>query len=410
MMRNLLRAWLTMYCLAYSTGQAFALACYPDPIACLNGDRPAGLPSTIAPLPIAPIIASAREWQPLVQYFITNREPEKSSPPPGKPRIQSAFTNLASPYLRYGTILSTFPTARRIGAEPGESGTNVFAEITGSDPNYLPEHQFFAELAKYSQPGVNVYIHGYSDSFFHAHQTSAQLAQDLDTWSNTPSIFISWPANHGGGRFPNIRSFRAAMNQIRPTAELLQSVIEQLDGNSGPLFMITHSLGARLIYETLRLRASQGRHALRWATLVAAAPEVGVREFQQSYGRSMAQVSGSFLFCSPYDLALNLAQMSSPPAGQQRLGQCPQAGEISELVPIRIQPTTTILSLSNMSMEQLISGHAYFKKSSIALDILRRLSKRETMSEGAYSDITGTGRYRLSREQGYWSAAQCVGC
>lgn len=250
-----------------------------------------------------------------------------------------------------------------------ERATSVddFQVATTLRPLSLPAWR--AELrqraARFEQPGVLLFIHGYNVSFVGAAQRAAQLAYDLAFPG--PTVFFSWPSDASTIRYlQDGRDARASRHQA---ARLLGEVAGLLP--NGPVYIVAHSMGNRVLSEGLMQLLEDDpakRRALR--EVVMAAPDLDQDDFRQNIASRIGIGAASgprfTLYASAHDLALSMSQALQ---GGQRLGHGGEA--------LYVQRGLDSVDATAITKEFFALNHSYFgDKTTVLADLFHLIRQR----------------------------------
>ena len=168
--------------------------------------------------------------------------------------------------------------------------------------------------ARFEQPGVLLFIHGFNVTFAAAAQRSAQLAYDLAFPG--PTVFLSWPSDASVVKY--LRDGRDARNSRQAVAKVL-SELSGLMLPAGPVYVIAHSMGNRLLTEGYaQLLEDQPGRARAFREIVMAAPDVDQEDFRLNIAPRILSSGPRFtLYASEHDLALGSSEWLQ---GGKRLG------------------------------------------------------------------------------------------
>lgn len=227
--------------------------------------------------------------------------------------------------LSYGRAEIGIPADHRIGQiETGSSWNIVASDADESDfaiqsvtplapPDLLAALD--REVAETGYAPILVFIHGFNNGFEGALRRTAQLAADLD-WRGAVVAF-SWPSRSAILDFVGDRSnSEASSAPLRVFLRMLAS-----RPNGGPIHIVAHSMGARVLMLALAGMAEDERP---FDEIVLAAPEMSQEEFLALAPRTIASARRVTLYASDGDLPLMLiAQLfGSPSAGDASGGPC----------------------------------------------------------------------------------------
>lgn len=265
--------------------------------------------------------------------------------------------------LEYGTAVVSVPRDREIGELPTPS---IWTLEFRPDPDKhfiltkvtpVTDRRTFlgavaARVAGSERKEVFVFIHGFNTTFEDGSLRTAQLAADLRL--DGAPIMWSWPS--AGGVLSYWRDADQAENPAEASAlaAFLRDVVQTTGATR--VHLVAHSMGNRPLMAALKLLDEPGpRRAPMFDEIVFAAPDVGVREFDELWP-SISRVSDRFtLYASARDKALMLSQAIN---AMQRIG---------DASPIVVRPGLQTIDTTDASDGLL--GHADF--AGTALDDFR---------------------------------------
>jgi len=222
-------------------------------------------------------------------FYITNRRPLAGR--------SDEFSEERDDSLSYGTAKVRMPANIRIGDGqkpeiPRGILHNRHAAILAVTP--LSEADFFAALsarliATHSQL-FNLLVHGIDHSFDSAVRQAASLSFDLDM--PQPMVVFAWPTTLGilPGSYTRDRA------QVSGSARQLANFLEALQKSVHPreLNVVAHSLGCKVACETfdfLLPEESWNEAETKLSNIVLAAPDVGRKDFDETFVSDMAKIS-----------------------------------------------------------------------------------------------------------------------
>ena len=216
--------------------------------------------------------------------------------------------------------------------------------------------------ARFEQPGVLLFIHGFNVNFSEAAQRSAQLAYDLAFPG--PTVFLSWPSDASVVKY--LRDGRDARNSRQAAATVLSELSGLLP--AGPVYVIAHSMGNRLLTEGYaQLLDDQPGRARAFREIVMAAPDVDQEDFRLNIApRILASGPRFTLYASEHDLALGSSEWLQ---GGKRLGFGGKA--------LFVEPGIDSVDASAVTKEFFSLNHAYFGDTTTVLaDIFHLIRRR----------------------------------
>ncbi len=151
------------------------------------------------------------------------------------------------------------------------------------------------QLAASPQRDLLVFIHGFNVSLDAALQRTAQIAQDMPF--NGAVVCYSWPSH------ANTQSYRADQRSADASVELLAQFLFDLAKHAAPdvkINLLAHSMGNRVLMQALN-RLPNRTH---FREVVLAAPDVGVKRFQELFPGVKQVAERVTLYASDGDLAL----------------------------------------------------------------------------------------------------------
>jgi esterase/lipase superfamily enzyme len=215
--------------------------------------------------------------------------------------------------------------------------------------------------ARFEEPGVLLFIHGFNVSFAAAAQRSAQLAYDLAFPG--PTVFLSWPSDASVVKY--LRDGRDARNSRQAVAKVLSELSGLLP--KGPVYVIAHSMGNRLLTEGYaQLLEDQPGRARAFREIVMAAPDVDQEDFRLNIApRILASGPRFTLYASEHDLALGSSEWLQ---GGKRLGHGGPA--------LFVERGIDSVDASAVTKEFFSLNHAYFGDTTTVLSDIFHLIRR----------------------------------
>lgn len=211
-----------------------------------------------------------------------------------------------------------------------------------------------------------VFVHGYNTDFEAAVFRTAQLAYDLE-FDGVPYVF-SWPSR---GELKSYLYDRDASDSAqRYLLEFLSLIARQT--NVQRIHLIAHSMGTRLLTETLKTVAADRSPARlpKIQQIVLAAPDIDAQVFEEIASAINGVGSGVTLYASSNDQAL----LTSRGAAMGR----PRAGEVFSTGPT-IAPGIDTIDITDAGFTSLWSlNHTTFSEKSHILKDIQLLLKSGT--------------------------------
>jgi esterase/lipase superfamily enzyme len=221
--------------------------------------------------------------------------------------------------------------------------------------------------ARFEQPGVLLFIHGFNVSFAAAAQRSAQLAYDLAFPG--PTVFLAWPSDASVVKY--LRDGRDARNSRQAVAKVLSELAGLLP--AGPVYVIAHSMGNRLLTEGYaQLLDDQPGRARAFREIVMAAPDVDQEDFRLNIAPRILSSGPRFtLYASKHDLALGSSEWLQ---GGERLGFGGKA--------LFVERGIDSVDASAVTKEFFSLNHSYFGDTTTVLaDIFHLVRRRMAPAE-----------------------------
>lgn len=301
-----------------------------------------------------------KQW--LRIFYATNRQ----RAPDLATATATAFSSLRSDDMSWGAIevavlhQDTMRDLRSAALVKIEKATSLNDFEVAATLTPLTLEAWRAELQKratqFERPGALLFIHGFNVSFASAAQRSAQLAYDLAFPG--PTVFFSWPSDASVVRY--FADGRDARNSRHAAATVMGELASLLP--SGPVYVIAHSMGNRVLVEGLsQLFEDQPgkRRALR--EIIFAAPDVDQEDFRLNYAsRLLRPGTPRFtLYASKNDLALSTSEALQ---GGKRLGYGGDA--------LYLQRGLDSVDASAVTKEFFSLNHSYFGDTTTVLSDL----------------------------------------
>lgn len=211
-----------------------------------------------------------------------------------------------------------------------------------------------------------VFVHGYNTDFEASLFRTAQLAYDME-FDGVPYVF-SWPSK--GELASYLYDRDAADSSQRYLLEFLDLIARETKVSH--IHLIAHSMGTRLLTETLKTVSAQRSPALhsKVRQIVLAAPDIDAQVFEEIARGITGIGEGTTLYASSNDQAL----VTSRKAAMGR----PRAGEITSLGPT-IAPGIDSIDITDAGFTSLWNlNHTTFAEKSHILKDLQLLIENGT--------------------------------
>lgn len=252
---------------------------------------------------------------------------------PAEPDSGKQFSGRLDPNFQdfsFGTMRITIPTLHK----PGELNLPGFWEfVRQPDPNRfftieelkgLSREAFMKQL---SATGTNqdksllLFVHGFNVTFEDAALRTAQLAHDLQFRGKV--MFYSWPsAGTIAGYWEDEDSSRISAQRFQKLlANLLTTPVTHI-------YIITHSMGSRVVIPSVNNLAAQGVDVSKISELILAAPDFNEIEFKDiaaAFEGLRSKGTHVTIYASSNDFALRVSRIIH---SYRRLGQSDPALDI----------------------------------------------------------------------------------
>jgi esterase/lipase superfamily enzyme len=259
--------------------------------------------------------AAQKRW--LRMFYATNRKPS------GELRTATAYGTDRSDELAFGMVDVSVRHAKRMDEVQSASVLKIEQATSLDDFGVAPQvrplslsawrEELRRRAARFEQPGVLLFIHGFNVSFVDAARRTAQLAYDLAFPG--PTVFLSWPSDASVVQY--LRDGRDARNSRLAASRLLAELATL--SPSAPVYVIAHSMGNRVLTEGYQqLLQDQPGLARAFQDIVMAAPDVDQEDFRLNLAPRLLSSGPRFtLYASEHDLALGSSEFLQ---GGKRLG------------------------------------------------------------------------------------------
>lgn len=213
--------------------------------------------------------------------------------------------------LSWGIATVTIPAGHPVGTLEHDLAIRSIEHLSPED--------FQTRLRQAAGTGeLLVHVHGYNNSFAYATRRLAQVQHDLDRPS-VPVLF-AWPSR--GGSFLSMAKYTYDENAAARATPAFTTVLDQiLEEQHVPVSVMAHSMGSRVVAESLADldRVSPDHRPLQ--QLVLAAPDIDASVFSGRYAElALTAASRLTIYCADDDRALRLS--ASLHGGYDRLGSC----------------------------------------------------------------------------------------
>lgn len=300
-------------------------------------------------------------------WYATNRKVNGGLP------TQAAFTNQVSTSIAYGSVevgVKKQPRMKKLetaAAVRFEQVTALGDFSVAGQWKPLSHQQWLAEITQrassHERPGVLLYIHGFNNSFVEAANRAGQLTYDLAFPGQT--VFFSWPSQ------ASLLAYEEDGKHAERSAAALATLLDELTRlqQSGPVYVVAHSMGNRVLLEGLaqmltRARSEQRRNI---ASVVMAAPDVPQTTFQTRYADMLvAKGLQLTLYASSHDHALDASYVKN------RTRPLGLGGRDMLTLPLQFEA----IDASNVSND-IGLNHAYYgDNNSVVSDLFYLIRKR----------------------------------
>jgi esterase/lipase superfamily enzyme len=233
-----------------------------------------------------------------------------------------------------------------------------------------------------------VFVHGYNNSFEDAARRTAQIAKDL-SFRGAP-VMYSWPSRQSA----SLRGYQDDSDAIGWSEEHFLSFMAGVARESGArrIHVIAHSMGNRLVTETLRKLSYHFRSGQlpRLNQVVLTAPDVDAEYFRTAIAPRIVQTAERVtIYSSNRDLALKASSVINQ-FGKRRLGE---AGE--ELTVFPEFRSIEVVDASTVDTELFSLNHSYHADSATVLDDIARVLEGYAPGERGLQSLMGALAWRI---------------
>ncbi len=309
-------------------------------------------------------------------WFGTNREIEQSG---GQLVGSASQQDLAT--CKFGKCLIHIPKSHRRGelASPWYRPRSGLTALEISSGELIKQVDFCDSIKKEIQAVDDstqehlLFIHGFNNSFIDAILRAGQIGYDIGI--NGATIAFCWPSHKC---FSYLSSYVGDGERISACAASLKKMFRTLEGLSGRLHIIAHSMGNRALLAAWKDAFDQNS-LLRLGQVIFAAPDVFQTTFRDNFTGIEEFCERATLYANRRDKALGLARL---------LSKTPRAG----LLPpaMKLEGVDTVESPFNGDL----LGHTYFAK---AIPVLEDIA---TMIE---KNLSPENRGLTFGESGVWT-------
>jgi esterase/lipase superfamily enzyme len=288
-------------------------------------------------------------------YYATNRKATGNADP------ASLYGAVVDSKLQYGRAIVSIPPGHTPGnlelptlwklereADPNKHFVLKAVQPLGSD---AARAEIADKLRSTGTSAVLLFVHGYNTSFADAALRTAQLAHDLSFPGL--ALFYSWPS---AGR-------ALAYWQDEESSQLSEVVFDQLltDLSHLPVrdvYIVAHSMGNRIVADTLRDRVEQKKPTTQISGLLLAAPDINAELFRTSIAPKIAALQGTqtTIYAASEDLALRASKIVH---GFKRVGETDGG--------VFVYPGFDTIDASSAANVIRAFGHSYLMDSSPVL-------------------------------------------
>lgn len=318
----------------------------------------------------------------ITTYYATNRKPS------GSTNYTMFYGYDSSRTLEFGKVSVTVPNTHTLGELELPTLWKLERTVDPSKhfafKNLIPLHMEDAlqamalSLQNSRRKSLLLFVHGYRVNFAEAALRSAQLALDL----RFPGLvlFYSWPSKGTAGGY--IHDEEAAELSEQP----LDGLLDQLTALPiDDIYILAHSMGNRIVANTLADRERESRPITKVRELLLAAPDINSEIFLTKIAPGLERLSsvGKTIYASSNDVALRASKSAHE---FRRVGET--AGGVQTYKGF------TTIDTSRVAPIWRAWGHSYMFDSSPVLgdmeDLLvwqRAIAERKLIREGAHPDF-----------------------
>lgn len=297
--------------------------------------RPAGEPvdrASAEPRPPSappPSLPAARELSTgkILVYYATNRRRSSSTDPS---KVFTADPATQGDGMTYGTVPVSIPIdVHKRGVVEGTSILRLdlredsARHVVMSLPQLKDKNDFYRQmgrdLSRRDSKDLLVFIHGFNNSFETAAKRLAVLKYDIG-FRGIPVLF-SWPSDTGLN-LPQIYLHDTGQAEAAETRcrRFLKELVETAEGfGAKTVHIIAHSMGNRLLVDSLESLSARPDGKRWFGEVVMAAPDVDRTNFEQDHWPDMkGKAQRVSLYACNSDVALWVSDHGN---GYPRIGQ-----------------------------------------------------------------------------------------
>ena len=243
----------------------------------------------------------------ITNFYATNRKATGSSEP------SQFYGKDDADQLQYGKTRVTIPSRHVVGMLELptlwklEISSNPDKHFVLKDVAPLDKDGALTELgtvlASSKSKSLLLFVHGFNVTFESAALRTAQLANDL----KFPGLvmFFSWPSD---GETRGYAHDEESVELARPALNALLDDLHNQPFDS--IYLLSHSMGTRLLANVLAARQGQGAAAAKIKEVIFAAPDINSKIFERDLAPTLATMRGVVrtIYASSGDLALRASK------------------------------------------------------------------------------------------------------
>lgn len=241
-------------------------------------------------------------------FYATNRVQSGNAAP------ASFYSKEERPGLEYGRAVVAIPTLHKPGhlelptwwkfeKTPDPNKHFVLKSVSPIEKDKALD-DLRASLAGAKDKSLLIFVHGFNVTFAESALRTAQLAHDLKFPGLT--IFYSWPS---AGR-PKSYLHDEEMAALSEDAfdKLLDDVADMAISE---IYIVAHSMGNRIVGNTIRNRVKSKKSVSKIRELFLAAPDINEKIFRRRIAPALAAMQGSrtTIYVSSNDIALKASKV-----------------------------------------------------------------------------------------------------
>ena len=211
-------------------------------------------------------------------YLVTNRQIQE--------RSRNKFSKKRAPTLSYGVCESA-------STADGLCDKDTWYQDLIRSPQWQSDHQLI------------FFVHGYSMSY----RKTRRIAIDMSRELNRPVVFFSWPSQ--ANPFAYSKDARAAKQTVPEVARVLRDLGSILGFEN--IIIVSHSMGAKIIQNTLELAGSSAAVELPASGKIKAiyfcSPDISKSSFLLSAEVIKNQCSDAKIIASSHDIRIRISEL-----------------------------------------------------------------------------------------------------